>query len=309
MNALALVIVGALAGNTHATPYSPPVAGSSYTYSTTSSGEVTIDILSTEDGIFTTRSKRQRGSESEERRLFGIYSMSKQFNEGILSRDLAKASEFFPLQIGKKVVFDTYGQTNGPRWYRSQTWETVRQYSLQIGQDNHQVYVIKVLSESPGYFKLDGTCDYSVVFAACIKVEGDLFVRGRPELTGPQSSYMTKAVVRGMTLTLPDLQKAVSPAQLAAPAPAAVAPAVAPAPATVPTPAAAAPQPAAPAPQPAASPAPASPTSNQSPGPGTPAGTATSAEQRLKQAKELLDKKLITQQQYDEFVARIMKDM
>jgi hypothetical protein len=46
---------------------------------------------------------------------------------------------------------------------------------------------------------------------------------------------------------------------------------------------------------------------------GTPAPTTTAvpsnAEQRLKQAKELLDKKLINEQQYNEFVARIMKEM
>jgi hypothetical protein len=34
-----------------------------------------------------------------------------------------------------------------------------------------------------------------------------------------------------------------------------------------------------------------------------------SAEQRLKQAKDLLDKQLINEQQYNEFVAKIMKDM
>jgi hypothetical protein len=45
----------------------------------------------------------------------------------------------------------------------------------------------------------------------------------------------------------------------------------------------------------------------------TPAATTTAvpsnAEQRLKQARELLDKKLINEQQYNEFVARIMKEM
>jgi hypothetical protein len=46
---------------------------------------------------------------------------------------------------------------------------------------------------------------------------------------------------------------------------------------------------------------------------GTPAQTTTAvpsnAEQRLKQARELLDKNLINEQQYNEFVARIMKEM
>ena len=46
---------------------------------------------------------------------------------------------------------------------------------------------------------------------------------------------------------------------------------------------------------------------------GTPASTTkavpSSAEQRLKQARELLDKRLINEQQYNEFVARIMKEM
>ncbi|WP_199225060.1 hypothetical protein [Limnohabitans sp. 2KL-51] len=47
--------------------------------------------------------------------------------------------------------------------------------------------------------------------------------------------------------------------------------------------------------------------------PSTPAAANTAvpsnAEQRLKQARELLDKKLINEQQYNEFVARIMNEM
>lgn len=38
-------------------------------------------------------------------------------------------------------------------------------------------------------------------------------------------------------------------------------------------------------------------------------GATSNAEQSLKQARELLDKKLINEQQYNDFVAKIMKDM
>ncbi|MCU0763166.1 MAG: hypothetical protein MUF76_09350 [Hydrogenophaga sp.] len=53
----------------------------------------------------------------------------------------------------------------------------------------------------------------------------------------------------------------------------------------------------------------ASPAPVPAPAAAAPAQQPQGAEQRLKQAKDLLDKNLITQQQYDEFVARIMKEM
>lgn len=312
MNVLALVMAGALAGHAQATPYTPPVAGSTYTFNSSSSGEITVEILSSDQDTFATRTRRQQGGESEERRLFGIYPMSKQFNEGILGRDRVKAAGFFPLEVGKKVIFDTFGQTNGPRWYRSHTWEAVRQYTLQIGQDSHQVFVIKTVAESPGFFKFDGTCDYSTTYAACLKTEGTLFVSTRPELNGPLSSRMTKAVVRGVAVNIPDLQSAAisTPNAAPAPLPANIPAQQDPAPVAtqVPPPLSAPAQTSAP-PMPSPVVVGPTPATANSPATATSPAQTSSAEQRLKQAKDLLDKKLITQHQYDEFVARIMKDM
>ena len=309
-----------LAGEVLAATYSVPVAGSKYFHTSNTGGEVVTEVLSASADGYQTRTKRQRGTDSEEFRLFGIQALSKQLNEGVLPRDLLKAAQIFPLQLGKKVSFDTYGSSGAGRWYRGHTWEVVQEYSVQVGTNTEKVFAIKMLAESPGFFKFDGVCHYAVKYAICMQSEGELFIRGNSDLTGPINAYMTKAIVSGAEVVIPNLKaSAAVPASVQASVPNPVAPVAAPTTALsatpVVTPAAQPLTPAAqtasvttPTPAPVAAPATA-PAAAAALQPTVPAAQSTAAEQRLKQAKDLLDKKLITQQQYDEFVSRIMKDM
>jgi len=304
-----LIAVCALASHAHAAPFSAPVNGSKYIYNSSLSGEVTVEVLSTGPDTYSTKTQRQQGAPTEENRLFGLYAMTKQLNEGILSRDLAKARGFFPLQVGNKVSFDTYGQTNGPRWYRTHRWEAVKQYSMQVGSETHQMFVVKLSTEIPGHFKNESTCDYSTTYAACVKVTGDLFVASRPEVNGPYTSHMAKAIVRGATVSVSDIVEK-SPASTAeANTPAPANPVAKPMPVATPTTQSNANDVQTTSVRPATDNVQAPPPQGNPTAQTLPGTHAPNPEHRLKQAKELLEKKLITQQNYDEFVNRIMKDM
>jgi len=121
---------------------------------------------------------------------------------------------------------------------------------------------------SPGFYKFEGTCEYSTRLAYCIRIDGDMFILGNSAMTGPYKLVLNKAVVNGTELLV---QQAGAEAPTLAPAPAIAPVSVKPAAMTTAVP--------------------------------------NNAEQRLKQARDLLDKRLINEQQYNEFVARIMKEM
>lgn len=256
-----LCLVGAqvLASN-----FTPPPVGTKF-YTTSKNGDFVNEVLSVEADRYTTSSTKMGESKSTETtRFLGLINFNKNLNEGILALDRDKSLALFPLKVGNKVAFSHYGGS-GNRWYRDHNIEVVSEQKAQIGAEQSPVFVLKVRSESSGFFKLEGTCDYATRLAICIRVVGDLFIRGNSALTGPVDIVMTKAVINGAELPIRPTAAA----------------------ATVTTPATSAPAPALAAAAPAAG----------------------SAEQRLKEAKDLFDKKLISEQQYNEFVARIMKDM
>lgn len=322
----AIFALSSVTGHAHAATYSSPTVGAQYYWTNSMTGDLMVEVLSVGSDRYESKTQRLQGNSSVETRLFGILSLGKQLSEGVLPLDAQKAAQIFPLAVGRKVNFDAYGTSGGGRWYRGHTWEVIQEYSTRIGATQEKFFVIKILSESPGFLKFDGVCHYSPTFAACIYLEGDLFIRGNSAMTGRMTSSMTKAVIKGVETAVPNLMAASTQpsATTSGASPTQAAPAE-PTSATQP----AAPQQAArlapPPPTHSAVPAPIPQAANQaqlaaasdmagapvaatSPQPAA-AAQLTNAEQRLKQARDLLDKKLITLQQYDEFVSRIMKDM
>jgi len=272
-----LLLVGA---QVLASSFTPPPVGTKF-YTTSKDGDFVNEVLSVESDRYTTRSTKVGESKSTETtRFLGLITFSKERNEGILALDRDKSLALFPLKVGNKVAFSHYGGS-GNRWYRDINIEVVSEQKVQIGADDSPVCVLKGRAESPGIFKMEVTCDYAPRLAICIRSVGDQVIRGNAALTGPFDIVMTKAVINGVELPI-------RPTAVAAGVTAPAAPAPAPAPALTP---ALTPEPL------AASPAAAS------------TAVPISAEQRLKQAKDLLDKQLINEQQYNEFVAKIMKDM
>ena len=104
------------------------------------------------------------------------------------------------LTSGKKVNLNHYGGTT--RWFRDRNIEVVSEYLGQIGDENSPVFVLKMKSETPGFFKFEGTCEYSVKLAFCITILGDLFVKDNPEFIRPVKLHMTKAQISGIDLII-----------------------------------------------------------------------------------------------------------
>ena len=66
-----------------------------------------------------------------------------------------------------------------------------------------KLWLIKVFAESPGFFKFEGICEYSLKFSTCIKLEGERFIRGNEKSSGTVKNYLYRAVVDGVEIIMP----------------------------------------------------------------------------------------------------------
>jgi hypothetical protein len=188
-----LLITQATAG-----PYNPPAVGTKY-YVTSTQGDFLNEVVSTEqDRYLTTSTQLSTKRVSEVTRFFGFINFAKNLREDILPLDRDKARSLFPLKVGNKVSFSHYGGTS--KWYRDHGIEVISEYMGQIGEENSPIFTLKMRSETPGFFKFEGTCDYSVKLAFCVQILGDLFVKDNPEFTRPVKLNVTKAQIGGVEL-------------------------------------------------------------------------------------------------------------
>lgn len=201
-----------LGGQSWAAAFTPAPVGTRF-FTTSNAGEFINEVLSVEADRYNLRStKVGETKSSESSRFLGVINFSQVLREGILSADKSKAAALFPLKVSNKVAFNHYGGS-GSRWFRDHSMEVAAEKTALIGGEPSQIFVIKWKGESPGFFKFEGTCEYSTRLAHCILVEGESFVRGNSVLTGPYKLVLNKAVVNGVELL-------VQQAGAAAPAPA-----------------------------------------------------------------------------------------
>lgn len=198
-----IFICSFIIASAHANTYVSPVINSNLFFKSNMIGEYVIEINSVGSDRYETQTKRADGNSTFETRLFGIITLEKLLNESVLNGDATKASQIFPLAIGKNTAFVTHGaRANGSSWSRNHKWEVIKSYDKLVGQDMQKLWLIKVFAESPGFFKFEGTCEYSLKFSTCIKLEGERFIRGNEKSSGIVKNYLYKAVVDGVEIIM-----------------------------------------------------------------------------------------------------------
>lgn len=182
-----------------ANTYVSPVIKSGYYFKSNMIGDYVVEVNSIASDRYETQTKRIDGNLSVETRLFGIITLEKLLNESILNGDANKASQIFPLASGKNTTFVTHGaRANGSSWSRNHKWEVLKSYEKVVGQDTQLLWLIKVFAESPGFFKFEGTCEYSLKYSICIKLDGVRFIRGNEKSSGVIKNYLEKVIVDGI---------------------------------------------------------------------------------------------------------------
>ncbi len=186
-------------GSVYANTYVSPAIKTSFHLNSNIIGNYVVEVTSVGSDRYETQTKRIDGNTTVETRLFGILTLEKLLNESILSGDAVKASQIFPLAVGKNASFVTHGaRSNGSSWSRNHKWEVMRSYEKLVGSDLQQLWTIKVFAESPGFFKFEGTCEYSLKYATCLKIEGERFIRGNERSTGAVRNSLEKIVIDGV---------------------------------------------------------------------------------------------------------------
>jgi hypothetical protein len=190
-------------GSVYANTYVSPVIKSNFHLNSNIIGNYVVEVISVGNDRYETQTKRADGNTTVETRLFGILTLEKLLNESILSGDAAKASQIFPMAVGKNVSFVTHGaRSNGSSWSRNHKWEVMKSYEKLIGSDLQQLWTIKVFAESPGFFKFEGTCEYSIKYSTCLKIEGERFIRGNDRSTGAVKNSLEKIVLDGVEMVI-----------------------------------------------------------------------------------------------------------
>ena len=178
--------------------YISPAVGTKY-HVTSTQGDFLNEVVSVDpDRYLTTSTNLGTKSVSEITRFFGFINFAKNLREDILPLDRDKAKALFPLKVGNKSSFSHYG--GNPKWYRDHVIEVTSEYMGQIGEEKSPIFTLKMRSESPGFFKFEGTCEYSVKLAFCVEILGDLFIKGSPDTRRPVKLNVTKAQIGGVDL-------------------------------------------------------------------------------------------------------------
>lgn len=134
--------------------------------------------------------------------LFGIVQLSKESNEGVFRADALKLKDFFPLKVGNSVQLSSYGTTNGQRWFRDNFAEVVSEKSIIIGEEETQGFQInfRLKSAAGDFFNFEGSCMFSVALGRCVVTNGELRLRNRPDLSGPQSIVVSSVTINNQNL-------------------------------------------------------------------------------------------------------------
>jgi len=185
-----------------AADFKAPAAGTLFSVSSSSSGELTQEVVSAESDRFVLRTKNTTtGNSTDSVFLFGLLQLSKDNREGVFRADVEKLKAFFPLEVGKSVSLSSYGTTNGQRWFRDNFVQVVSEQSILIGDDVTKGFQIKyhLKSAAGDFFNFEGTCLYSVPLGLCVVLDGELKLRNRPEMNGPQKTQVTSVTLNGQT--------------------------------------------------------------------------------------------------------------
>ena len=194
---LSFVLISSM-GSAFANTYVSPAIKTSFHYNSNIIGNYIVEVIAVSNDRYETQTKRTEGNSSSETRLFGIVTLEKVLGENILNSDATKASQIFPLSVGKITSFTTNGaRPNGSSWSRAHKWEVVKSYEKSWGGEPQQFWTLKIFAESPGFFKFDGICEYSLKYSACVKIEGERFINGNARSTGPVKNILQKILIDG----------------------------------------------------------------------------------------------------------------
>ena len=188
-----------------AAEFKAPAAGSKFTVLSSTSDELTQEVISTESDRFVLRSKNiSTGTTSDSVFLYGLLQLTRENREGVFRADAEKLKSFFPLRIGNSLQLSSNGTTNGQRWFRENFAEVLSEQRIMIGDDVTQGFQIRfhLKSAAGDFFNFEGTCLFSVALGRCVVTDGELRLRNSPNLSGPQKSEVTSVTLQGQTLPI-----------------------------------------------------------------------------------------------------------
>lgn len=165
--------------------------------------ESVMTVISTETDGYGVQINRGGESVGRHTRLFGILHLSPE--QGLLPADIVKARKLFPLEVGKRVRFDVYGGHEPQKWFRENNWEVVSKYTQVIGSRTDEIFVLRLQSEAPRFYKADLKCDYAPRLAICLRLVGEQFVARNPQASGPVSVEVKTIVIDGAEINIPKL--------------------------------------------------------------------------------------------------------
>jgi hypothetical protein len=181
--------------------YVSPKVGTEYHFTSSANGEGINKVLSTKGDSYEVETTLKEQKPLKGQRLLGVLSMPE--STGISSQESEKVAKILPLRVGNKVGFKSFGTTGSAQWNRDHQWEVLSEYETKIAAKAEKIYVLKLKAETPGFYKYEGTCDFSPTYAVCLRSSGEQFVANRPALTGPLSVNIRKIRLDNVDIAIP----------------------------------------------------------------------------------------------------------
>ncbi len=198
---LLLFLMGIAAVSAQTNSYVSPKVGTEYHFTSSANGDGINKVISVKNDSYEVETTLKEQKPSKGLRLLGILSFPE--SAGILSQDSEKAVKILPLRVGNRVNFNSFGTTGSARWNRDHQWEVLAEYETKIAAKVEKIYVLKLKAETYGFYKYEGTCDFSPTYAVCLRSSGEQFVANRPARTGPTSVSIRKIRLDNVEIAIP----------------------------------------------------------------------------------------------------------
>jgi hypothetical protein len=181
-----------------ASQFSPAPVGSIFFGQSTTSGSFEQRVIKTESDRTILITKNIEKKVSNESQLFlGIVILSRESDNGVSPVESRKASELFPLKVGSKSKFTSFGTTNRQPWSRDIVLIVHAEHALLINGKESLAYSIGMTAKSSvgDFYSFEGICIFSVFLGRCVDMSGEIKIKDRPEFSGPFKSSINKAII------------------------------------------------------------------------------------------------------------------
>ncbi len=121
----------------------------------------------------------------------GIIPIRPSKDSGISDSERDKASNFFPISIGKSASFKYYGYTVG-RWYENVKIVANKIEEISFLDKKINSILISYETSAPGWYERKGECWYSVEHGICIKENYKVYSKRNPAASGEFSIKLTE---------------------------------------------------------------------------------------------------------------------